>query len=129
VIAPLRRRHRRTFAVLAVLLPTLFAAALLVREQTPRVAELPARRELGRTPLLAQPVAPDPLLYWSAGSVAAGDPLPGDARLLGALRSGDLLAGLAGTQLPAGGTRFVYSLVDQRISAVLPAASPTRGAR
>jgi hypothetical protein len=41
VILPLRRRHRRVWLALALLLPLLYAAALLVRPDRPVMQELP----------------------------------------------------------------------------------------
>jgi hypothetical protein len=54
VIAPLRRRHRRAIAALAVVFPPLFALALLARPEPAALEALPAA-------LLAEPAAAYPL--------------------------------------------------------------------
>lgn len=41
MILPLRRRHRRFWVALALLLPALYLAALLVRPAPPRMDALP----------------------------------------------------------------------------------------
>lgn len=117
MIAPLRRRHRLIFAVMLVGLPALFVLALMSRSKTPEPSALPAALLEGRVPLGSQPDGPDPLLYWSSDEVEVGDELPKDARLLGAVRSGDWLSDSSAP--PAGGTLFVYSLLDQEIVELL----------
>lgn len=95
MIQPLRDLHRRSFVLLAVALPTLFIAGLLVRRPL-----VPPERVSDRISLVlpsgAEAVVdsrelwgsavddPDPLVYWTAAS-ASPDSLPGDARLLGSL--------------------------------------------
>jgi hypothetical protein len=86
VIHAQRRVHRGAFAALAVLLPALVASAWRVRRAPPVQALAP---EL----LPGAPGAPedaalaDVLVYWSAQPARAGDPLPADAELAGALRA------------------------------------------
>jgi hypothetical protein len=41
VILPLRRRHRSLWLALALLLPSLYVAALLARPERPRMETLP----------------------------------------------------------------------------------------
>lgn len=107
MIAPLRRRHRTLWRVLAALLPAAYVAALAARPTWPEEpAEDRERRalaaadrvdweeqglllarlgeELVVVPRGARAGAPDRLLYWSAGTAAGeADRLPEDARLLG----------------------------------------------
>ena len=87
MIRRLRVRHRRTFGVLAVLLPLGFVASLAVRPEFPVSATAPS--ELLATPdgtplhVSGQiPGAPDVLVYLVPGEFA-GDALPDDALLLG----------------------------------------------
>jgi hypothetical protein len=109
MIAPLRRRHRQMAIGMAVVIPSVFAAALVAR-RTPAVDAVPFATEptLGRVVIAAQGVvsgipvsaAVDPtgvlrispagplrqpglLLYWTAGALSSSDSLPRDAILLG----------------------------------------------
>ncbi len=129
MIAPLRRRHRATFLVLGVALPVLFVGALVVREDPPTQDELPAELTAGRVPIAEQPPDPDPLLYWSAETPVVGESLPKGARFLGALRSGQWLDA-RGPTAPAGqGSFFVYSLIDQRVTRLVPESELRREQR
>jgi hypothetical protein len=118
MIAPLRRAHRRILVTLSLGLPLLFVSSMFVRTETPRV-DLPAELELGRVALPEAPIEPDPLLYWSAAPVRIGQSLPGDARLLGAVRSGLWLAWSPELAELEEGTLFVYSLLDQEVTALI----------
>ncbi len=113
MIAPLRRRHRLWFPILAVVVPILYVLALAARPRPP-IAELPAalagsvdgelvretedlfgdhpvttrvRRGDGGWQVELEPAAvivrPEVLVYWSAS--AAGESLPAEAFLLGSL--------------------------------------------
>jgi hypothetical protein len=96
MIAPLRRTHRRTFALLAVALPLVFAAGLAARRPPPAGSPLALEGATSRNGafvlrvssdlhIRAEPRAlhPDPLLYWS--ETAPADELPAGAQLLGPL--------------------------------------------
>ena len=115
MIAPLRRRHRRLIAVLAVVVPVLFVVALTGRPTAPVTADLAAeiaappagRVESEQGDLFDYPITtrvrssesgwwvelepreaivkPEVLVYWTPESSAARDRLPSDAFLLGAL--------------------------------------------
>jgi len=62
-------------------------------------------------------VKPDVLVYWAAGKDAAGEGLPDNARLLGALASCTPLP--LPTDVPGEAGRFVlYSLADQEVVAM-----------
>ena len=50
MILPLRKRHRRMFAVLAIVLPLLFAVGVIARKPLPPANVLP--------PSLAKPITP-----------------------------------------------------------------------
>ncbi len=109
MIAPLRRRHRALFVVLALALPVGVVAALRARPDFPIDANVrpAAPHVLGRGTTAAvtalgvelhlaldrdslliealdDPKVPDLLIYWSAQAPAPGA-LPADARLLGEL--------------------------------------------
>jgi|GEM_PF-3537246 len=115
--------------VLALLLPALVVAAVVLRPGAPRAQALPAELSSGRVPLGDQPAAPDPLLYWSASEPAVGAALPGDARLLGAVRSGHWLKAPGVSEAPLLGSLFVYSLVDQEVVEIIEPSWPAEGER
>ena len=97
MIQPLRKVHRRSFVLLALVLPAVFIAGLLARRPL-----VPAERVSDRISLVlpsgAEMVidsrdlwgsavdAPDPLVYWTLAAPAPGS-LPGGARLLGSLEA------------------------------------------
>ena len=111
MIAPLRARHRATWLVLALAIPSLFVASIAVRPEWPEddvddPRRLPGNgyRVLGGSATIAEaalsvrvesnelvieqldgPTVPDPLLYWTSTVPAAGDGLPDDAIFLGAV--------------------------------------------
>ena len=112
MIRPFRQRHRATFAVLAIALPTLFIAGLAARTD-PAVQDTIPESLLGeRDTFEGDWNHPDPLLYWSEHSAGVGDALPADARLLGTIREGALVSSI---EAPSGGHLLVYSLAKQEV--------------
>jgi hypothetical protein len=140
LIRALRARHRAIFAVLALLVPAGYAAALLGRRWPPPASDWPADAPLQApdgTPRVvmwseielltelrrgddgalfvralswSEPAAPALVLYWCAAE-PAGDALPEDARFVGALGA----AGAAPRELvlrdaPPQGWLVLYSL-------------------
>ena len=110
MIAQLRRRHRQMAVAMALIIPAVYAAALLARRAPAREAAVPfaTRPTSGRTVIAAQGVVsgvrlsatvdpsggltltaatplrqPDLLLYWTGSETGASDSLPQDAILLG----------------------------------------------
>ena len=146
MIRALRERHERNLLALAVALPLLFLAALMVRptwptQQSPgpppsidawtevgpgsgarALIERQSTREwlhLARTEAL---VAPDVLVYWAERAPDLDAPLPDDAVLLGAL--GDV--GTTTFDLPARGVNgalLLYSLGHSSLVATVPMSS------
>ena len=83
MIARLRRRHRGLIAVLAVLTPVVFVAAVTARRPPARQdlpEELTSRAAWVRE-LTAAEGGPDVLVYWST-TAAVTDSLPEDAQLV-----------------------------------------------
>ena len=114
VIRRLRIRHRRTFGVLAVLLPIGFVAAIAARPEFPASATSP--RELYQRAdgqLFIQPGlfvdAPDVLVYLVPGEFS-GDSLPADALLLGSLASAESRFKVPADFEEGGHTLVYYSL-------------------
>jgi hypothetical protein len=146
MIRALRERHERRFQALAVAIPLLFVAALVVRPSWPTqpspgpVPSIEAWTEVGpgsgaralierqstrewlhlaRTDDL---VAPDVLVYWAEKAPDLDAPLPDDAVLLGAF--GDV--GTTTFDLPArgvGGALLLYSLGHSSLVATVPMRS------
>lgn len=112
MIGPLRARHRRTWAVLAVLLPLGYVAAISSRPAWPLDAaqngmgpwpqepdwegsrrfdggDLSFRLQIADGRLIYRPLdeadPPDVLLYWSPVQAQVQRPLPAEAVLLGAV--------------------------------------------
>lgn len=147
MIAPLRRRHRLTTTLLAIVVPVLYVVALAARPDEP-VAELPAA--LAETPpgnvdndfgeLFTDPaivvrsrhdgadwwieldpkrpvVSPETLVYWTRSSATAGQ-LPEDAYLIGSL-AGDRSRTFAMPKNALGlaGSLVLYSLGAQEVVA------------
>lgn len=154
MIAPLRQRHRLMFIGLAAVLPALVAAAWLQRPAMP-TSNLPGellasttgdeltsgdagftdhRAQLSRFEssielVMQDPLrAPDVLAYLStAGS--AGDRLPSDARLLGAVHPSR--ANVYALDASASGELLLYSLghqalIDRATLTALRGAAPTQ---
>ena len=140
MIAPLRRRHRWTWVVLAVGVPALYVAALAARPTWPTEparglpseaggAERP-RVELAGEGVavsvtdeavvvepLGGPLPPDLCLYWTSTESGRLDGMPGDARLLGAVGAGRVV--LPHQPLDRG-TLCFYSVAYAELRAVLP---------
>lgn len=145
MIRPLRKLHRFTFYILAVLLPVIFIAGLAVRRPIPPSPSQPvvdqtgaarsASGEAGAPAASGEEAidlnelrasgAPDPLIYWSREQ-PQGDQLSQDAVLLGALsnlqgassvRPRDLLPPAA---RESDGYLIIYSLANRRIVSVRP---------
>ena len=146
MIRALRGHHERIFLALAVALPLLLLAALMVRpswptQQSPGPApSIEAWTEVGpgsgaralieqqntrewlhlaRTEAL---VAPDVLVYWAEKAPDLDSPLPDDAVLLGAF--GDI--GTVTFDLPArgvSGALLLYSLGHSSLVATIPMSS------
>lgn len=151
MIAPLRRRHRAMFVVLAVAVPTLFLAALARRPEAPQVPKLPAELA-GTAAAEAQPLelfagyasslavnatgahltlealeplrAPDLLAYFSVDISA--DRLPADAHLLGPVAWGQARTFALPPAAAGGGHVVLYSLAHQEVTATaaLPGFEP-----
>lgn len=143
MIAPLRRRHLVWTTVLAVVVPVLFLYGLGARQPVPANDALPIAAPVGipegaqvlafgdmpidghlwsaaggsrvQVAWRAVPVAPDVLLYWSAGD-DGGDALPADATFVGAVD------GRAHALPSPGGALVLYSLAHRTVVArtVLP---------
>lgn len=147
MIAPLRTRHRVVTTLLALVVPVLFLYGLGARRPIPANDTLPIAAQtsapegaesiaFGDVPVDARywdgasgphvqvawraaPVAPDVLVYWSAGS-GGGEELPAGATFVGAVEGRAL-------RLPsAGGTVVLYSLAHRAV--VGRAALPDGGA-
>ncbi len=120
MIQPLRRLHRFTLIGLAILLPVAFISGLASRRPAPR--ENPgfrhSRSAASQLSELLQPfkdhLSPDALVYWSP-TASAGEALPPEAQLLGALH-GDLNPG---APPPSNGYLVLYSLAHQEVVAQL----------
>lgn len=102
MIQPLRRVHRAAFLGLALFLPALGLGAWKVRRE-PLTQTLPP--EL--VPGLAGDGA-DELVYWTA--TRRSEDLPGDAELIGTVRSGALER-----EPPPGRRVLVYDLAHARL--------------
>lgn len=138
MIRSLRRRHRASALVLALLLPAAYVTALSARP-TPEAA--PAARSdgelawslgrdaFGRLVLELDasdtPVIPDALVYW-APAVANAPELPQGAVLLGALpQNAARLFNLPQAAREERGVALVFSLAWQKRVAALPLGRAT----
>lgn len=149
MIARLRRRHASLIGSVTIVVPVLVVLALALRPEAPimvTAGTVPATDEW--TPLdpgeslhallesegnrewlhLVREgafVAPDVLVYWSSERIAADEPFPVSAVLLGALEG----VGAQTLNLPArdvSGVLTLYSLGHQAIVATTPVSSIRR---
>lgn len=152
MIRALRSRHRAIFALLTVLVPVAYAAALLGRVQPPPASEWPAepsppapekpsrlvmwsehelltqlrRADDGalhvRAVSWSEPAAPALALYWSADAPQDAE-LPADARFVGALGSASSAPrDFVLSDAPAGGWLVLYSLGHGEVQGALSLA-------
>ena len=145
MIAPLRRRHRGMFVVLAVAVPTLFLFALAHRPRAPEVPELPPELA-GTAPAESRPVElfagyasslstdatgthltlealeplrqPDLLAYFCTEAPAGR--LPADAHLLGPVAWGQARTFALPEAAAGGGHVVLYSLPHQEVTVSAP---------
>jgi len=152
MIAPLRRRHRSIFVVLAVAVPALFLAALAHRPVAPQVKKL-ATELVGTAPTAGRPLElfadyasswvvdadgahltlealaplrqPDLLAYFSANAPTATH-LPVAALLLGPVTWGQPRTFTLPKAAAGGGHLVLYSLPHQEVTATaeLPGFEP-----
>lgn len=143
MIAPLRRRHRSMFVVLAVAVPALFLTALAHRPTAPLVPKLPIEL-VSTTPSAGQSLElfadyaasllvdadgahltlealaplrqPDLLAYFSTGAPAASS-LPAEAHLLGPVAWGQPRTFALPPAAADGGHLLLYSLPHQEVTA------------
>ena len=112
MILPLRRVHRSAFVALALFLPALLVSAWKVR-RAPVRQDLSPELLPGWKPdssgVLFPRARADELVYWTAAPLT-GSTLPGEAELIGTVRSGALEL-----QPPADKHAIVYSLAQGRL--------------
>ena len=126
MIQPLRRAHQKIMVGLAIVLPTIFAAGVVLREPVPPVSEpLPGRQSLAarRSDVIPfrKVLAPGLLIYWA--DVAPSDAnLPSNAQLLGSVHSMQS----SETTPVSNGYFLAYSLADRRVVAYEPVSREPR---
>ena len=146
MILPLRRRHRRMFAVIGVLLPVAFVAGVAARKPIPtaspsgqetllnqwerldlftnttvHVQLLRKASNTNRTAILMSApkdfVKADLLVYWLPANSTLKDNIPDNAILLGAFVSGRPLP-MPPALAGKPGTLALYSLADHEIVSI-----------
>ena len=150
MIAPLRRGHRVAWPLLAMLLPTLYAASLAARPQWPdddlddpgrlpgngynaqdgvaEIAEaaLSLRQRTNRLDVepLDGPTVPDALLYWSPRiPPPESRDVPEDAVFLGAIGGRERTVDLPES---TSGALVLYSGAHRRVVAAIPLPLPEK---